>query len=718
MKYTKTGKDVMKVTLVCAVLISALLGSSLLRKGAGLPPIYFSIEATVCPDPHFGYYGGYHAIWDAIKPELREIGIDLIKEIQDDDLVWWDQVWEMGWNLTGDNTYPPGGWDVTMLEWWLQPHAVEPWFAAMVLSDQTPYEDGFNIHPWLNERADEYLLLGLQTYDAEARKYYLWKFQEEFMHDPPIAEIYYPRIYEIIASYLMGYDSSGSWWYDVKHLDINETKFEEVVGPLAPHPNNDRYAKGANKTYYAITEEWWYANPMYMETYTDEQVGCLVYDTLYSWSLDYTDEEWRTLAGVVEPDPEDYIILPELAAGPPEDVDHNGLRMRVPLREGVLWSDGEEFNATDVKYTFDMTFTPKAKCSGVGDFAYVIDHVEFVNLAQGAGGEWSNYAAAYVNASAVDFILKQPSPDLMSVLSSGWGGGSIMPWHAIDGIINLANLWGDPSNVPTSYSQMLPSTGPFRVTGYLAESYIKLERNPLYWGWSHGYGPHVNEIWLEWFDTAGPRFTALETNRVDFGEYPVASTTTYQGQMSNERVRVFLYNYPSSNGVWFNFDNPILSNRYVRQAIAHAIPYDPTISSILTSWGIETAYPGKSYIQPNMHYWTYGGTTINMFNEVLEPYEYSIDKASQYLDMWLKANSTRYPNQAVGPVGDADFSGRVDYDDFWVWWKNYGVAPGSWPWSPGNDIDPDFNNDNSVTMADYDLWSLNYNKEYPFAGAR
>ncbi len=675
MKYIKTGKDVTKATLVCLLLISALLGSSLLNKGAGLPPTYFSIEATVCPDPHFGYYGGYHAIWDAIELELEKIGIDLTIEIQDDDLVWWDSVWEMGWNLTGDTTYPPGGWDVTMLEWWLMPHAVEPWFAAMVLSDQTPIEEGFNIHPWRSERADKLLMRGLKTWDAEERKYYLWKFQEEFMHDPPIAEIYYPRIYEILASYLMGYDSTGSWFYDVKHLDINETKFEEVVGPGAPHPNNDRYAKGTDKIYFAITEEWWYANPMYMETYTDEAVGTLVYDTLYTWSLDYTDEEWRTLAGKVEPNWWDYTILPELAAGPPEDVDQDGLRMRVPLREGVLWSDGEEFNATDVLWTFDMTLlTPAAKCSGVGDFAYVIDHVEFV-----PGGSRCPYTDEDIDPYAVDFILKQPSPDLMSVLSSGWGGGSIMPWHAFEALgISEGALRGHASNIPTSYSQMLPSTGPFRVTGYLAESYIKLENNTNYWGWALGYGPHVNEIWLEWYDQAGPRFTALETNTVDFGEYPVASTTTYEGQMTNERVTVFLYNYPSSNGVWFNFDNQYLSNRYVRQAIAHAIPYYPTISSILTSWGIETMYQGKSYIQPNMHYWTYGGTTVNMYNEVLEPYEYSIDKASQYLDMWLKANSTRYPNQAVGPVGDADFSGRVDFDDWWIWYKNFGDPPSAW----------------------------------------
>ncbi len=717
MKLIKIGKDVMKVTLICLVLVSALLGSSLLRV-AGPPPIYFSIEATKCYiNPYFGYYGGYDDVWAAIDPALADIGIGLTLDPWDD-LEWWDQVWEEGWNLTGDNPYPDGGWDVTMLEWWLQPHALEPWFASMTLNDQTPVTEGFNIHPWMNERADNYLLAGMQTFDAEERKYYLWKWQEEFMHDPPIAEIYYARIYEIMGSYVLGYDPSGCWWYDIKHLDINVTKFEEVVGGGA---NPTRYAQGNDTIVYAITEEWWTSNPMFMETYTDEGIGCLVYDTLYTWSLDYTDEQWHTLAGVEEPNYWDYVIKPELAAGPPIPVNGNLTHMRVPLREDVLWSDGVKFNATDVKYTFDMTFTPAAKCSGVGDFTIAIESVEVVPLAEGLGGAWDPYTEQFINQSAVDFILKAPHPDLMSILANDWGGGSIVPWHALDGAgVVPGQIAGQASNDVTKYAQMLPSTGPFRVTGYTPSVSIILERNDLHWGYNLGLGPNVSRIIYQWIPDTPIRLEALQDNDVDLGEYPVASVEAYQGMMTWDNVRVFQYNYPASNGVWFNFNNPYLSNRYVRQAIAHAIPY-PTIASILTSWGIETAYPGKTYIQPS-HYYTYGGTTVHLFNDVLEPYEYSVPKATEYMKMWLYSQPAYAPNGspevAEGPVGDADFSGRVDLDDFWVWWKNYGKTPNQWPWIPGRDIDPDFNNDNAVTMADFDMWSLNYNKEYPFEGAR
>jgi len=306
----------------------------------------------------------------------------------------------------------------------------------------------------------------------------------------------------------------------------------------------------------------------------------------------------------------------------------------------------------------------------------------------------------------------------MSILANEWGGGSIMPWHAMKDF-SIGSIKAN-TNDPAAYATMLPSTGPFRVTDYLADTYVVLSKNPTYWGDNYGYGPYVSSITYKWLPETGPRLIALQDNIVDFGEYPVASVDAYEIMKGWDNVRVFQYDYPASHGVWFNFDNPYLSNRYVRQAIAHAIPYD-TISAILTSWGVETAYPGKTYIQPS-HYYTYGGTTVHLFNDELAPYEHNIAEAQAYLNMWLYANSTYYPEGepevALGPVGDADFDGTVDYDDFWVWWKNWDTSPNDWTWLPGRDIDPDFNNDNLVDMDDFDKWALSWGKDYPFEGAR
>jgi ABC-type transport system substrate-binding protein len=665
---------------------------------------YFTIEATITDNAYWGYYGGYHDIWAEIVTELAKLNITLTIEYNDD-LSWWDRVWDTGWNHTGDTAYPPGGWDVTMLEWWLQPHAIEPWFASMHLNTMVP-EDGYNIHPWLNAEADSYCISGMTSYDALTRKHYLWLWQEEFMHDPPIAEIYYPRIYDVMGSYVLGYDPAGCWWYDVKHLDINETKFDEVV------TNTGRIAAGKDTLFYAVSEELWSWNPMFMETYTEENMACLVFDTLYTWTLNWTDTQWEQ-AGIVEPEWWEYVTIPELAADYPTILDgpHGpSTRMRVPLRTDVLWNDGVPFNATDVKFTFDLTFDQRAKCSGTGDFAHIIESVELVPK---VGGVTDPYTGEVdIDPYAVDFILYSPHPDFTSIIANDWGGGSIVPWHTLKDV-NVPGIRNHASNF--YWDQMLPGTGPFNVTDYVEDDYIELTRNDLYWGYGEGYGPYVSKIILKWVPEAATRLLQLQDNTIDFGEYPTAHVSVFEGMMSWDNVKVYAYDYPASNGVWFNLDNPYLSNRYVRQAIAHAIPYEYIFTNILTGWGIATAYPGKSYILP-VHYYDDGTVTVHLFNDDLEPYTYDLTKAQQYLDMWYYSQvGTDYTQ---GPVGDADFSGKVNFDDWFVWWANYGDSSSVWPWTPGCDVDPDFDNNDAVNLADYDAWRLSWGNEYPFAGAR
>jgi hypothetical protein len=116
-------------------------------------------------------------------------------------------------------------------------------------------------------------------------------------------------------------------------------------------------------------------------------------------------------------------------------------------------------------------------------------------------------------------------------------------------------------------------------------------------------------------------------------------------------------------------------------------------------------------------------------------YTFDLTKAQQYLDMYLYASDP--VDYALGPVGDADFDGSVDLDDLLYWLDEFGNAPytrqidwldpdwyTSYPWpksggtvAPGNDIDPDFNNNNLVGAEDYGLWLANFGKEYPYDGA-
>jgi len=139
-------------------------------------------------------------------------------------------------------------------------------------------------------------------------------------------------------------------------------------------------------------------------------------------------------------------------------------------------------------------------------------------------------------------------------------------------------------------------------------------------------------------------------------------------------------------------------------AIANAINYDYIITSLLPPWGIETARRGLTYIMPS-HYYEYEGTEVQLYNTDIDPYTQNVPKALEYMDRWKKSQVGETP-YLDGAAGDANFDGVVDLLDFNVWrdvgWP-YGTMPV--PFLPGQDIDPDFDNDGSIDIdPDYYIY--------------
>jgi ABC-type transport system substrate-binding protein len=587
-------------------------------------------------------------------------------------------------------------------EWWLQPHAVDPWFTSMVRSDMTPLDDppGHNVFPWRNEVADTLLNTGMRSFDANQRQTNLWAWQEEFMDDPPWINLYYPKIFEIIAAYITGFDPTGTRFYDIAELTLNSTMLS------AAKPSRD------NKTLiYAVTEYMQCMSPAYLDSYTDENVATVAYRTPYKWSVD-PFPVWPNV-----PDLDDYVIKPDMAADYPTYLD-GGKRVRVPLREGMVWHyyDGTTFpiNATDFKWTFDTMMHPDSGFTGTTDFSFVIEEVQIVN------------------ATCVDYILKFPYPDILSLLANDWGTACPLPWHLLKDI-PPGDLEGHVTNKDyVNSDNWMPVSGPFIWDVIEPDVQVIMKRNPDYYGYNASivnpggvplgpegethWGPYnVDTLIFKWEKSPAIRLTKYLAGDIDFGEYPMAPVATFK--LLNDTVtwpylQVWQYLYPASTPIWLNFDNEYLSNRYVRMAIAHAIDYDYIINNILPAWGIETAIRGKTPILPQ-HYYDDGVTSVQLFNTALPPYQYNVTKAQAYMDLW-KYSQVGEP-YLDGPVGDADFSGLVEMTDFYIWREYFGTPfpPGPPPPLPGQDKDADFDNTGYIEMADFFRWRENWGNTYP-----
>jgi len=647
------------------MLVSAFAGSGIVTVSAPPPPWPFTLNAVATIDPFWGRFGGYAAIWGAIAADLAPLGINLVVNIVNE-MELLDRVWGSGWN----KSWADGGWDMTISEWYMQPHALAPSFESIVYGNSTPYEGGYNIAPWRNQDADLCLEVGMRSFDANTRKTYLWEWQEEFMHDPPWINLYYPEVYEGMGTYITGYDPSACWFYDTAHLDL----------VWMPNPLRD-----PNTAIYAVSEPYWAMNPMFMNTRTEEQASTLCFTTLYKWSCD----PFPTDGSI--PSWENYTIKPDMAADYPTYLNNNQT-VRVTIRDGMVWSYSNgttvPITADDVVWTYTTMMNPQAKATGSADFTHVIDNVTLVN------------------ATTVDFNLKYAYPDILSVLSNYWGTGAILPSHFLGGI-PIGSLKSHTSNWDfANPADWMPVSGPFMLDPAnppLPNIDIILIKNPNYFGYNAtllgepAWGPYnIDEFILSWIKNPVTRLAALTANDIDFGEYTVPAP------VPGPFLRVVQYNRSASNPIWLNFNNEYLSNRYVRMAIAHAIDYNFIMTALLPAWGIATATRGMTPVLPQHYYTDEYDTTVQLFNTVLSPYTYDVLRATRYMNLWYNSYE---PNPWLdGPVGDADFSGEVNMDDFYIWRDNRGTTSSDWTFLPGQDIDPDFDNNDYVTgLGDVNL---------------
>lgn len=690
------------VTFVSLVLSIVLLMSNVMMVQAGTypgvdpyPAHPNKLLAVVGNFPEWGYYGGYFAMWDRIMPSLSSVlgfssAIGGNYYAMSDDWSFWDVIWdEPGWQYSTQDVSgtAPGGWDLTAIEWWCMPTGML-WNDAIILSAMTP-PTGFNIFPYLNDRSDELYWKYQGAFTAADRKYWIDQWQLELLRNPPAVNVYSPYTYELISTYVEHYYRT-SWWYDIDDMRINYTKVDELHD--AEYISDVEYGRiKAGTLKYGVTEDWWNFNPLFVATYTEETMANIISHTLYSLSL----KEWPEPGEAA--DLTKCYIKPDLAAGP-AIFSGDGMVATIPLKTGITWSDGVPFNASDVKYTLDLNLIGPAKAVARGDFAPIVNEVNIVN-------EYT-----------IELVLHRPYADLETILSNSWGL-AIRPWHYYKDISPSA-LRGHETNWDWTVAKDVPVIGPYKLEA-ATTAYLRFVKNDNWWGPSYGYTLHdtVNEIWLVKVEDAATRFAQLTTHELDFGEYPTSPVGDFEALIGRPDLGVFLAPYVATNPVWFNFNNPYLSNRYVRLAIAYAIPYDTIASEVLGGWGVKDWVKGGTLLHPWFYYTDAANTTVSLYNDAAATYDLNPTLAQAYLDMWKLSRVAHAPKAGGewvnGPVGDADFNGIVELDDFLLWIENLGNTEAEHAFLPGNDEDADFDNSNFVDLDDYLRWNEHIGTEYP-----
>ena len=232
------------------------------------------------------------------------------------------------------------------------------------------------------------------------------------------------------------------------------------------------------------------------------------------------------------------------------------------LRKGVLWHDGKEFTAEDVKFTYDKIMDEKTNTVRRSDY-------ELVKKAE------------ILDAHTFRVTYKQPfSPGLGT-----WGMG-IIPKHLLE---------KEDINT-TAFNRRPIGTGPFRFIEWVTDEKIVVEANLRYFEGR----PQLDRIIYRIIPETSLSEMELLTQGIDYyGVQP------HQYQRMKETPFLKVYSQPalSYTYIGYNLKNPLFQDKRVRQALTQAINREEIVQYVLYGLGTVISGPFPShlwYYNPNV----------------------------------------------------------------------------------------------------------------------
>lgn len=261
---------------------------------------------------------------------------------------------------------------------------------------------------------------------------------------------------------------------------------------------------------------------------------------------------------------------PELA----DDMNIGDMSVTFKLKKNATFQDGTPVKAKDVKWSLDRAVS-------VGGFP---------TFQMGAGSltKREQFVIVDDNTVRVDFMKKDrlTIPDLAVVVPAIYNS-ELVKKHATE-----KDPWG------LEYTkQNTAGSGAYRVTKWQPGSEVILER---FDGWKGGPLPKTRRIIWRMVPSAGNRRALLERGDADISyELPNKDFVELK-----DAGKLNIVSTPFSNGcqyIGMNVTKPPFDNPKVRQAVAHALPYQKIVDAVL--FGLATPLYGAASSKPTEVAW-------------------------------------------------------------------------------------------------------------------
>lgn len=306
---------------------------------------------------------------------------------------------------------------------------------------------------------------------------------------------------------------------------------------------------------------------------------------------------WMIFDGLVELD-ENLKIKPLLAESWEPSPD--GLSYTFKLRKDAKWHDGKPVTADDVAFTFYKLLDPTTQTQNRAFFDALVGFPELTDAKSPTKPEeLAKKPIEVVDPHTVKFNLRYPYAPFLSVLVSPRGG--IVPKHVLDG----KDVNKDPFN------QKPIGSGPFKVVEWKKDNRLVLESNKDYFLGA----PKLDRIIVRVIPDPVVRLQELKSGGIDLADAPPLDEVA---QFKNDPAyQVITASTPSYHYFGMMMDNPLFTDKRVRQAISHAIDFDVIVKKVLQGYAAQATGPWPP------------GSWAN--NPNVKPYPYDVETAKRLL---------------------------------------------------------------------------------------
>ncbi len=272
---------------------------------------------------------------------------------------------------------------------------------------------------------------------------------------------------------------------------------------------------------------------------------------------------------------EDYAPEPGLATEWENSED--GLTWTFTIRDDATFTDGEPVTADDLAFTYNLMMSDPAAAEANGSFV-------------------ENYASVEApDETTLVITTTTPMPEATILANET----PIVPEH----------VWSEVGDIGAFANDDFPlvGSGPFTVTEYRVDEFIRLEANKDYWGGA----PKVDEVVFRYFKNSDAAVQALRKGDIDLlGDMTAPQFEALAGEGDIElhegtgrRFTELTFNPGARTvaGTPIGDGHPALADPAVRYALRHAIDLDTIVDRVMNGY----AEPGGGYIPPAFSQWSW-----------------------------------------------------------------------------------------------------------------